>query len=94
MIGRRAIRVSGHVQGVSFRFGAQREARRLGLAGFARNEPDGSVAIEVEGNEAALDAYVTWCGVGPSAARVERVETGSIEPVGEHTFSIRRADPV
>lgn len=74
MIGRRTIRVEGRVQGVGFRAGAAQEARRLGLAGFARNEADGSVAIEVEGEAAALEAFVAWCRLGPSAARVERVD--------------------
>lgn len=92
MIGRRAIRVTGRVQGVAFRAGAQREARRLGLAGSAQNEPDGSVAIEVEGEKAALEAFVAWCGVGPAAARVEGIDvrdTGM--PLGEKGFSIRRS---
>lgn len=83
MVGRRTIRVEGRVQGVGFRAGAAREARRLGLAGFARNEADGSVAIEVEGEAAALEAFVAWCRVGPSAARVERVEVAVAVVAGE-----------
>lgn len=81
MIGRRTIRVEGRVQGVGFRAGAAQEARRLGLAGFARNEADGSVAIEVEGEAAALEAFVAWCRLGPSAARVERVDVDVAVPV-------------
>lgn len=88
MIARRALRVSGRVQGVSFRAGAQREARRLGLAGFARNEADGTVAIEVEGDEPALDAFVAWCRVGPRGARVERVEVGAGVAEGSEGFTV------
>ena len=84
----RAVRVHGRVQGVSFRAAARNEARRLGLSGFARNEPDGSVAIEVEGDEAALDAFVAWCRVGPPAARVGRVEVEESAPKGYDGFAV------
>ena len=88
MTGHRAIRVHGRVQGVSFRAAARAEARRLGLAGFARNQPDGSVAIEVEGDEAAVDAFVAWCRVGPPAARVERIEVAVAAPKGYNDFTV------
>jgi acylphosphatase len=88
MIGHRTIRVYGRVQGVAFRVSARREAARLGLVGFARNQSDGSVAIEVEGDEAALAAFVAWCRVGPPAARVERVEVEAGEPKGQTGFSV------
>ena len=90
MIGRRTIRIFGHVQGVYFRASARDQARRLGLAGFARNEPDGSVFIEVEGDEPALARFVDWCHHGPPGARVERVEVQAGEPVGHTEFVIRR----
>ena len=88
MTGHRAIRVHGRVQGVSFRAAARAEARRLGLMGFARNEPDGSVAIEAEGNEAALERFVAWCHAGPPAARVERVEVRSGQAKGYDGFAV------
>lgn len=90
MSGKRTIRVVGLVQGVYFRSAARNEARRLGLAGFARNEPDGSVLIEVEGEEAALEQFVAWCHVGPRRARVERVEVEQGEPRGFAGFTVRR----
>lgn len=68
------IRVYGRVQGVYYRQGAKQQAISLGLVGYARNEPDGSVRIEVEGEAAALDRFVAWCRVGPSGARVDRVD--------------------
>lgn len=88
MRGQRTIRVVGVVQGVYFRASAREEAWRLGLAGVARNEADGSVQIEVEGDEAALETFVGWCRVGPPTARVERVEVRSGEPVGHQGFTI------
>jgi acylphosphatase len=83
-----AIHVHGRVQGVNFRASARREARRLGLSGFARNEPDGSVAIEVDGSAESVAAFVEWCRQGPSAARVERVEVAEAEPRGGEGFAI------
>lgn len=54
------IRVEGRVQGVFFRVSTQREALRLGLKGFVRNEPDGSVYIEVEGEQPEIDSLLAW----------------------------------
>jgi acylphosphatase len=65
--------VSGLVQGVSFRYYAVEEARRLGVAGWVRNLSDGRVEAEAEGERAALEAFVAWCRRGPPAARVDDV---------------------
>lgn len=71
-----AIRVYGRVQGVGFRYAAAGEARKLGVAlGVARNEQDGSVYIEAEGEEPALQKFLAWCRRGPRLAKVERVES-------------------
>ena len=73
MVEHRTIRVSGRVQGVFFRRSAKRKADELGIVGFVRNDPDGSVALEAEGDHAALDAFVAWCHDGSEFANVERV---------------------
>lgn len=65
------IRVTGRVQGVFYRASAARKAQELGLTGFVRNEPDGSVYLEAEGDEQTLNAFEAWCRQGPPAARVE-----------------------
>ena len=72
---RRAYRVEGRVQGVGFRAFVVREARRLGLAGWVRNEPDGTVALEAEGEAAGLEALEALLGEGPPAARVTRLDS-------------------
>jgi Acylphosphatases len=84
------IRVSGRVQGVRYRASAQEEARRLGLAGFVRNEKDGSVYLEVEGSPEVLEEFVRWSHVGPPAAVVTTcvVESASVKNFVE--FSIHR----
>ncbi len=83
------ITVAGKVQGVFFRGSAREAARRLGLTGFARNQSDGTVYIEAEGEDAALDQFVEWCHRGPSWARVEAVVTAAASPAGYKSFEAR-----
>ncbi len=66
--------VSGRVQGVAFRAYTVDEARRLGVAGWVRNLPDGRVEVEAEGERPALAELVRFCERGPPAARVEGVQ--------------------
>lgn len=84
------LRITGIVQGVFYRRSAVREAQRLGLKGFARNMPDGSVEIEAEGDPVALEAMVDWCRMGPPRAQVTNVEVRPGTVVGHIDFSIRR----
>ncbi len=67
--------VRGRVQGVFFRASTQREARRLGLSGWVRNRSDDALEILAEGEEVAIRELCGWAQKGPSAARVDRVET-------------------
>lgn len=89
MIAHRTIRVRGRVQGVRFRVTAQGEADRLGLHGYARNEPDGAVYIEVEGDPYALDVFVCWCRSGPMFAHVEHVDVQEGDVCDLRDFEIR-----
>ncbi len=83
------IRVEGCVQGVGFRWWARAKAAALGIKGFVRNEDDGSVYLEVEGEDAAVDAYVDVCRRGPGGAMVDRI-TVSEGPMRRHAeFEIR-----
>jgi acylphosphatase len=81
-------RVTGRVQGVNYRASARREAQLLGLAGWVRNEPDGSVLIDAEGDPAALEAFLDWCRRGPPLSRVDRVEETPALPVGYQEFRV------
>lgn len=69
--------VSGMVQGVGFRWFVARHARSLGLAGFARNLPDGRVEVVVTGPDDALPALEQLLRTGPANAQVEGVERSS-----------------
>ncbi|HEY1267823.1 MAG TPA: acylphosphatase [Candidatus Binatia bacterium] len=77
------LRIHGQVQGVFFRASTEAEARRLGLTGWVRNRPDGSVEVIAEGPKAKLEDLVAWCRRGPPRAQVDRVEVEWGEAAGE-----------
>lgn len=83
-----AIIVKGAVQGIGYRFYAKRCADDLGLCGFARNERDGSVCIEAEGDEEALMLFLNHCHAGPSSATVDSIEFVEGGLSGYSSFSI------
>ena len=84
------IRVTGRVQGVSFRAYAKREAVKLGVTGAVANRPDGSVEIIVEGSMPALMAFRAWCDTGSPQANVTGVEITPAPVTGRSGFAIRR----
>ncbi|HWI08135.1 MAG TPA: acylphosphatase [Solirubrobacteraceae bacterium] len=85
----REIVVSGRVQGVFFRDSTRREARRLSVAGWVRNCPDGTVQARVEGSPEAVAELVRWCREGPRHADVDDVRVSEAEPAGHRGFEIR-----
>jgi acylphosphatase len=83
--------VRGRVQGVGFRWFVQQSASSLGLAGWVRNTPDGSVEVEAEGNAPELERLRTMLGDGPTGARVESVEEVAVGSEQlERPFRIKR----
>lgn len=82
------LRITGRVQGVFFRAATQEQAQRLGVRGWVRNDPDGSVAAHLEGGAEAVDALVEWCHHGPPFARVEAVQVRSAELEGDAQFTV------
>lgn len=82
--------VTGRVQGVGFRHFVWTRARRLGLTGWVRNAPDGSVHLEAEGSHADLDALLDALRHGPPAARVRDVHHDWHEGTGRFDgFDVR-----
>ncbi len=82
--------VMGRVQGVWFRANTMQEAKLLGVRGYARNLPDGSVEIVAEGEAAAVDALMTWAGDGPPMAVVRHVRIEDLDYDDEFSnFGIR-----
>jgi acylphosphatase len=84
-----SLQISGRVQGVFYRRDARREAQRLGLAGFVRNESDGSVYAEVEGFSEKVGEFIRWSRRGPPNARVESVKVEDKVLCGETDFDVR-----
>ena len=84
------IRVSGKVQGVFFRASTREKADEFAIKGFVRNEPDGSVYIEAEGEENDLNKFIAWCKRGPIRAKVDRCDVVEIQEKGFTTFEIKR----
>jgi acylphosphatase len=82
--------VSGLVQGVGFRYNTRRKARLSGLTGYARNLPDSSVEIEVQGTPEALERFIHWAHHGPPDAIVRSLDQNELSVVqDEADFLIR-----
>lgn len=68
------LKIFGRVQGVFYRAEAQGKALQLGLKGWAKNSPDGTVDVLVQGAEASLQEFIVWCKKGPEMAHVTEVK--------------------
>jgi acylphosphatase len=86
---RRRVVVHGLVQGVFFRDSLRRLAQQHGVAGWARNRPDGAVEAVFEGDEDAVERLVAFSRTGPRGARVDSVEVSEEEPEGLAGFAVR-----
>ena len=85
----RSVRVTGRVQGVFFRAWSQGQARELGVNGWIRNCPDGSVEAHLAGEEDAVVRMVERMRRGPADARVEAVAVDEVEPEATNRFELR-----
>lgn len=83
------MRVHGQVQGVGYRWSCVQQAERLGLAGWVRNEPDGTVEVWAEGADEAVDALLAWCRQGPGWASVDEVEVRPVAARQYQDFRVR-----
>jgi acylphosphatase len=85
---RKRVIVHGRVQGVFFRDTTRRMAESRGVAGWVRNNPDGSVEAAFEGDADAVERMVQFAREGPRGADVQRVEVVDEEPEGLTGFRI------
>lgn len=91
MVARRYI-VKGRVQGVGYRWFVEAEASKLGIAGWVRNNPDGSVEVLAMGSSEQLAAFHAKLRAGPRAARVDDIEVLEAPPIADlKTFRIEGA---
>jgi len=85
----KSVRVTGRVQGVFFRAWTAEQAERLGVGGWVRNCPDGSVEAHLEGDAAAVEQIIGAMRRGPRGARVDRVEVESAAAGQADRFEVR-----
>lgn len=82
-------RVSGKVQGVWFRDSTVTRANEIGITGWVRNVPDGSVEVLACGEEVKLEEFFQWLHKGPMLARVDSVQSEQVELEQYTDFSVR-----
>ena len=87
----REVQVTGLVQGVFFRAWTREQADELGVAGWVRNCPDGSVKAHLEGDPAAVDQLISRLRQGPPSAEVSEVGVEEAEVEGFHHFDVARS---
>ncbi len=85
----RRVIVTGAVQGVGFRAWARDTAEELGLTGWVRNCPDGTVETHIEGSGHALSQMMERLNAGPPSGRVEHISAEAAEPSKQDEFEIR-----
>jgi DNA ligase D-like protein (predicted 3'-phosphoesterase) len=87
----RALRVTihGQVQGIGFRDATTRHAQQLGVLGWVRNSPDGTVQAHIEGPPAAVDELLAFLRAGPPQAQITTVDTEPTAPEGHEQFAVR-----
>jgi acylphosphatase len=82
------IHISGHVQGVGYRWSCVNEARKRGITGIVKNLSDGRVYLEAEGSADQLNMLVEWCKRGPGNGFVDSVTTEESQLVNYRDFRI------
>lgn len=81
MITRYKVKVTGRVQGVGFRHFCRDQAEHLGVTGWVRNEPDGSVTLECQSNENSLSRFENIIHKGPRFSKVEQINKKKIPSI-------------
>lgn len=69
------LKITGRVQGVWFRSFVKETAELLGITGYSRNLPDGSVEVKAYGEKEVLDKFLIKCEQGPQHAKVDNIQT-------------------
>jgi acylphosphatase len=82
------ITIKGKVQGVFYRASTKAVADQLGVKGNIKNETNGDVTIEAEGDAVSLEMFLEWCHEGPQGAEVNLVETNEGELKNYRNFDI------
>tara|TARA_R110001592_G_scaffold191698_1_gene438226 strand:- start:152 stop:421 length:270 start_codon:yes stop_codon:yes gene_type:complete len=82
--------ITGRVQGVGYRYHTCQQARKRGLLGWVKNQSDGSVEAEIQGEAEDVNDMIAWCERGPTLANVRQVTVTPCELCdGESDFRQR-----
>jgi len=81
--------IHGHVQGVGFRYFVMQKAKDFSISGFVKNQLNGDVYAEAEGEPEQLEVFIQACKLGPSHAWVERVDVQYCPVQGFTGFQVR-----
>lgn len=81
--------ISGRVQNVGFRYHTHESAKKHAISGFVKNEYNGTVYVEAEGEEENLDQFILWCQTGPRWARVDKVNTQEMPLQNFEGFTVK-----
>ena len=84
------IKITGKVQGVFFRASTKAVADQMGIKGLVKNEKDGSVYIEAEGDETTLSMFLEWCNEGPDKSIIENVAVEDGELKNYRNFEVAK----
>ena len=82
------IKITGKVQGVSFRATTKAVADQMGVRGIVRNEKDGSLYIEAEGDDLLLEVFLEWCHEGSDRSKIENVNVTPGELKNYQNFEV------
>ncbi|HLS15255.1 MAG TPA: acylphosphatase [Beutenbergiaceae bacterium] len=85
----RELIITGRVQGVNYRSACRRQARSLGVTGWVRNRPDGSVQARAQGSTEAVQQLIDWCRLGPGGAAVDEVTIEDVDVEDHSSFEVR-----
>lgn len=85
----KTIIISGIVQGVGYRYSANKTAKSMGIKGFVKNNSDGTVLIRAEATPLQMQKFMKWCYEGPIGARVNDVSVKSEEFEDFKNFNIK-----
>ncbi|MEO6906678.1 MAG: acylphosphatase [Abditibacteriaceae bacterium] len=80
--------IKGRVQGVMFRASCAHVAKRENITGYAKNLPDGSVEVLLEGDASAVKKVLSWCHQGPATARVDAVNIHNVPASNNIDFTV------
>lgn len=82
--------ITGRVQGVFFRATANEVAKKIGVNGWIRNNAGGSVEAHIEGENAAVEQFISWCHRGPDKAEVKNVQVTDCKSEGCTSFETHK----